>query len=187
VTLVESYSERAAELSDEYVATVIEGDASRPSVLRQARLDRADVVAALTDDEAANFAVCMAAQRLAEIRTVMRTSTTPDELYAEFVDGVVFPERSGARTAANEITGVGVRTVEEVFGDVELLEVEIAEAAPVAGRRLDEVRLPRGSIIVVDYRGNRIGGPETVLEPGNRYVVAVESEVAEEVLNLFRG
>jgi trk system potassium uptake protein TrkA len=187
VTLVEDHPERTAFLSDEYVATVIEGDASRPSILRQAQPERCDVVAALTDDEATNFAICMAAQRMADIRTVMRTSMHPDDLYAEYVDEVVFPERTGARAAVNAITGEGVRTVEDVFGNVEILEVEIAEGAPAAGRQLSEVRLPRGSLIIVDYEGNRIGGPETVLEAGNRYVVAVESDVADEVMNLLRG
>ncbi|SFL06672.1 trk system potassium uptake protein TrkA [Halogranum rubrum] len=187
VTLVEAHPERSAFLSDAYVATVIEGDASRPSILRQAQPERCDVVAALTDDEATNFAICMAAQRMADVRTVMRTTTRPDDLYAEYVDEVVFPERTGARAAANAIADEGVRTVEDVFGDVEILEIEIAEDAPAAGRQLSEVRLPRGSLIIVDYAGNRIGGPETVLAPGNRYVVAVESDVADEVMNLLRG
>jgi len=187
VVLIEQDPDRIAALGDEYVATVIEGNAARPSVLRQAQPDRADVVAALTDDEDANFAVCMATQRLAEVRTVMRVTSAPDDLYEEFVDGLVFPEHYGARAATNEIVGEGVRTVEDVFGGVEIVEVEITEDAPVAGKRLEDVRLPRGSLIIVDATGHRIGGPETVLEPGHRYVLAVEAEVADEVLNLLRG
>jgi len=72
-------------------------------------------------------------------------------------------------------------------GDVEIVEIEITPDAPVAGKRLDEVRLPRGTLIIVDYQGNRLGGPDTVLEVGHRYVVAVESDVADEVMNLMRG
>ncbi|WP_267643560.1 potassium channel family protein [Haloarchaeobius amylolyticus] len=187
VVLVEPDPVRADRLSDEYVGTVIEGDAARPSILRQAQPDRSDVVAALTDDEATNFAVCMAAQRMADIRAVMRISEGEDDLYSEYVDGVVFPESLGARAAVNEIIVEGVRTLEDIGGDVEVVEVEIAADAPAAGRTLEEVRLPRGSLIVVDSAGNRLGGPETVLEPGNRYVVALESDVADEVMNLLRG
>jgi trk system potassium uptake protein TrkA len=122
-----------------------------------------------------------------KVRTVMRVDGTPDELYEEYVDGLVFPERLGARAATNEITGSGVRTIEDVAGNVEIVEIEITEEAPVAGKRLDDVSLPRGTLIIVDYRGDRIGGPDTVLEVGNRYVVAVESDVADEVMNLMRG
>ncbi|WP_435320636.1 potassium channel family protein [Haloarchaeobius sp. TZWSO28] len=187
VVIVEPDSKRADRLSDEYIGTVIEGDAARPSILRQAQPDRSDVVAALTDDEATNFAICMAAQRMADIRAVMRISEGEDDLYGEYVDGVVFPESLGARAAVNEIIVEGVRTLEDIGGNVEVVEVEIADDAPAAGKTLEEVRLPRGSLIVVDAEGNRLGGPETVLEPGNRYVVAVESDVMDEVMNLLRG
>jgi trk system potassium uptake protein TrkA len=188
VVIVEADADRCEALMDAYLATVIEGDAARPETLRQTQPARSDVVAALTNDETTNFAVCMAAQRMApQVRTVMRVDGTPDDLYEEYVDGLVFPERLGARAATNEIAGSGVRTIEDVAGNVEIVEVEITEEAPVAGKRLDEVRLPRGSLIIVDYRGDRIGGPDTVLEVGNRYVVAVESDVADEVMNLMRG
>jgi trk system potassium uptake protein TrkA len=188
VVVVEEDPERCRQIGDRYVATVIEGDASRPETLRQAQPQRSDVVAALTDDETTNFAVCMAAQRMApSVRTVMRVDGTPDDLYEEYVDALVFPERLGARAATNEITGAGVRTVEDVAGGVEIVEVEVHEEAPVAGKRLDEVRLPRGSLVIVDSRGGRVGAADTVLEPGRRYFVAVESEVADEVMNLLRG
>jgi trk system potassium uptake protein TrkA len=187
VVIVEPDPDRCERLSEEYVATVIQGDASRPSILRQTQPERSDVLAALTDNESANFATCMAAQRMADIRTVMRVQSGPDKLYDEYVDDVVFPESLASRVAANQISGAGVRTLEEVSGDVEIIEVEIAEDAPAAGRSLDEVRLPRGSLIVVDHEGERIGGPETILEPGNRYIIAVETSVADEVLNILRG
>ncbi|POG54500.1 potassium channel family protein [Haloferax marisrubri] len=187
VVVVETDPDRIPDVADKYIATVIEGDASRPEILRQAQPERSDVVAALTDDEATNFAICLAAQRMSDARTVMRINGTPDELYEEFVDGLVFPERLGARAATNEIANGGVRTIEDIGGNVEIVEVEVAESAPVAGKRLDEVRLPQGSLIIVDYQGNRIGGPDTVLEAGHRYVLGVESDVADEVMNLFRG
>jgi len=187
VILIEEHASRSEQLSDEYVATVIEGNAARPSVLRQADPERSDAVAALTDDVATNFAVCMAAQRLATVRTVMRVDEEPGGQYSEFVDGIVFPANPTARIAANEISGIGVRTIEEVTGDLEIVEIEVREDAPAAGKRLEQVRLPRGSVIISDARGGRIGGPDTVLEAGHRYVVAVESGVADEVMNLLRG
>jgi trk system potassium uptake protein TrkA len=189
VVIVEPDPDRADLLSDEYLGTVIEGDASRPSVLAQTGPDRCDVVAALTDSEATNFAVCMAAQRMATVRTVMRVSAPPGGEYDQFVDGVVFPESFGARAAANAVMGGGVRTIEEIGGelDLEIVDIEVTEEAPAAGRRLDEVQFPRGSLIIADSGGGRIGGPKTVLEPGARYLVAFEGSVADEVMNLLRG
>lgn len=187
VVIIETNPDRCDRLSDEYVGTVIEGDASRPSILTQAQPQRADVIAALTGDEVVNFAICMAAQRMTDLRTVLRVRTEPDDLYSEYVDDVVFPGALASREAANRVSGSAVRTLETVSGDVEILEIEVAEGAPAAGETLDQVRLPRGSLIVLDAAGERIGGPETVLEPGRRFIVAVESPVADEVMNLLRG
>ena len=187
VVLIERDPGRSERVAAEYVASIIEGDAARPAVLRQAQPDRCDAIAAVTDDEATNFAVCMAAQRMADLHTVMRIDGDPDELYPQYVDGVVSTASLTARATVNEVVGGGVRSIEEVGGRVEILEVEIAEDAPAAGKSLAEIRLPQGSLIIVDADGDRIGGPETVLEPGERFLVAVEEAVTDEVMNLLRG
>lgn len=87
----------------------------------------------------------------------------------------------------NELVGAGVRSVEAIGGDLEILDVEVGPTAPAAGTRLEDLSLPRGSLVIADAHGDRVSGAETVLEPGNRYVVAVESAVKREVLNLLRG
>jgi trk system potassium uptake protein TrkA len=187
VAMIETDPLRVEEVSEAYIGTVVEGDASRPEVLRQAEPGRATAVAALTGHAGTNFAICMLARQLAGVRTVMRADAPGDEGYGEFVDTLVYPEGLGGRAAANAIVGDAVHTVEEMSGDLELLRIRVVEGAPAAGRTLDEVRLPRGSLIVAAEDGDRIGGPETVLEPGRRYLVAVESDVADEVMNLFQG
>jgi len=187
VVVIERDDDLIDALVDERVATIIEGDATRPSVLEQTDLERTDVLAALTADAGTNLAVCMAAERLApDVRTVMRTERAAGDEYGRFVDDVVFPERAGARSAANAIER-GVRALPDVTGSLEVMEVEVAEGAPVAGRSLAEVALPRGSLVVSDGDGDRIAGSETVLEAGRSYVVAVEPAVSDEVMNLMRG
>jgi trk system potassium uptake protein TrkA len=187
VVVIESDPDLVEDISDAYVATVIEGDATDPSILEQADLDRADVVAALTGMTGANLAICLLMRELApEVRTVMRTDREPDEQFDRFVDEVVFPERAGARAAANAIE-LDVSALEDVAGSLELLYVMVAEDAPVAGRKLTDIALPRGSLIVSDANGNDIAGSETVLEPGREYIVAAEPDVVDEVMNLMRG
>ena len=186
LVVIERRPDRCEQLADEYLATVIEGDAGRPSVLRQADLERTDVVAALTDTPGTNLSVCLAAKRIApDIRTVMRT-TFGDEDYGEFADAVVFPESAGARAVTNVIE-VGVEAHEATVGDLEIFDLEVAEGAPVAGRSLADVALPRGSLVVSDADGEAIAGPDTVLEAGRTFVVAAEPAVVDEVMNLFRG
>jgi trk system potassium uptake protein TrkA len=77
--------------------------------------------------------------------------------------------------------------LESIGGDLEILDVQISPDAPAAGRRLDSVSLPTGSLVIAHAGGDRVSGAETMLEPGDRYLVAVEAAVNEEVMHLLRG
>ena len=192
VVIVEKDEDRVDFLTDQYVATVIHGQGGRPSVLRQTGLERSDVVAALTDYGAmTNLGICMTAQRIApDVRTVARIDHGDDDEFGEMVDAVVYPEELAAHAAANEViqvSGGGVRTIEEVTADLELTEVRVEPGAPAAGKSLESVSFPRGALVVTDTRTSEFPTPETVLEPGVRYVLAVHADVADEVVRLLRG
>lgn len=188
ITIVERDGARCDVLSDAYVGKVVQGDASNPDILRQANVGDSDVIAGLTGATGLNLAVCMEAKQLSSgIRSVARIDTGERESYAQFVDGVVFPELAGARVAANEIMGSDVQTLADVTATLDIMQIRVAEGAPAAGKELRAVRFPSGTLVVSDDDGDRIAGPDTTLVPGRRYVVAVEPEVADEVLNLMRG
>ncbi|MFA9518099.1 TrkA family potassium uptake protein [Halopenitus sp. H-Gu1] len=187
VIVIERDPARSDRIADEYVATVIEGDATKPSILKQAGLSKTDVLVALTADLGTNLATCLTAERYgAPIRTVMRRTEEDTNEYADLVDATIFPERSGARAAVNAVDP-GVRALEDMIGDLEILVMEVTEQAPVAGRLLTDVALPEGSLIVSDSEGDTTAGAETVLEAGQSYVVATEPSVEDEVVRLFRG
>jgi trk system potassium uptake protein TrkA len=187
VVVVEADTDRADAISDAYVATVIEGDATRPSILEQADLDRTDVVAALTGKAGTNLAIGMMATQMTDaVQTVIRAEQEPDDEFDRFVDEVIFPERAGARAAVNAIEP-DVSALEDVTGELDILEVHVAEGAPAEGKTLSQIALPRGSLFVSDAAGNSIAGPETELHAGESYLVAAEPDVVDEVLNLMRG
>jgi len=192
VVVVEKDRERVEFLSEQYDATVIHGDGGRRSILRQAGLDRSDIVAALTGYGAmTNIGICaMATEIEPDIGTVARIDHGDREEYAGLVDRVVYPEELAAHAATNEIVhvaGGGVRTIEQVTGDLTLLELTVAADAPVAGRELRDVAFPRGAVVVAGRDSNQLPGPEMVLEPGFRYVVAVKTDISDEVVRLLRG
>jgi trk system potassium uptake protein TrkA len=188
VTVIERDEDTISELADEWMVTIINGDATDPGIIEQAGIDRADVIAGLTGQTGVNMAVCQAGTELApDIRTVARIERDVGNGYSQLVDAVLFPERAGARVAANEILGSDVQTLADVTGTLDILLVRVAEGAPAAGKRLDEVRFPTGTLIVSDDDGQQIARPETTLDPGKQYVVAVEPDVVEEVMNLMRG
>jgi len=188
VTIIERDDRIVDEIANEWVATVIEGDATDPGIIEQAGIERADVIAALTGETGLNLGVCLAASELApEIRTVARIERATGQEYTRFVDAVIFPEHAGARVAADENIGSDVQTLADVTGTLDIMLVRVAEGAPAAGKQLSEVRFPAGTLVVSDGDGNRIARPDTTLTAGRRYVVAVEPDVADEVMNLLQG
>ena len=189
LVVVERDAQRCEDLHEEHFATVIHGDATRPDVLRQADPGSADVVASLTPNPAENLGICVLAERMnADLRTVVRVHADVDtEAYEDVVDAVIFPERAGARSTANSVVAPDVRTFEELPGDLELLEIRVADGAPVAGRTMADVAFPEGCLIISDSAGNAVATAETPLTAGQTYLVATEPGVADEVQRLFRG
>ncbi|WP_435094630.1 potassium channel family protein [Halorubrum sp. N11] len=192
VVIVEKDRDRVEFLSEQYDATIIHGDGGRRSVLQQAGLDRSDVFAALTGYGAmTNIGICtMATELEPDVGTVARIDHGDRDEYAGLVDRVVYPEELAAHAATNEIVhvaGGGVQTIEQVTGNLSLLELTVAGDAPVADRELQDVSFPRGAVVVAGRDSNQIPGPEMVLEPGFRYLVAVRTGISDEIVRLFRG
>jgi trk system potassium uptake protein TrkA len=188
VTVIERDPARCDELADEYQATIVQGDATDPAILEQANLEATDVIGAATGQTGTNLAICLEAKELAPgIRTVARVDRDAGKRYSRFADAVVYPERAGGRMVADAMSGSDVRTLSEAPGDLELLYIRVAEGAPAAGKRLEEIQLPRGCLVVSTEAGDRVASAETRLQQGERYLVAVEPDVTDEVVNLFRS
>lgn len=188
VTIVEQDPDLCDAISDAYIAQVIQGDVSNPDILSEAGIQDTDVLAGLTNKTGLNLAVCMEAKQMApNIRTVARIDSSEQEAYTQFVDGVIFPEFAGARVAANEIMGSDVQTLADVTGSLDIMQIRVNEGAPAAEKELQAVRFPSGTLVISDDDGHRIARPDTRLTPGKRYIVAVEPDVADEVMNLLRG
>ena len=182
VTVIEQNPDRAREReSDE--TEVVAGDATKPSVLSAVLTDRTTVIGALTNSDSTNLAVCLAARRFQpDIRTVARVTDADGDEYEQLVDEVVFPERASVKTAVNALSGSDVRTFEDVTGEMEVFDISVAADSSVAGRLLDEVELPEGSLVISGAGGERTATSETRLEAGERYIIA-----ADPVISAFRG
>lgn len=185
VVAIERDTDAAEEIMDEYVASVIEGDASDPETLKQADPESSDALAAMTPDQNDNRVICEEARNLNPgLVTVARAEKESED---DDVDAFLLPHELTAKLAADIVEGKEVRILQDKAGALDILEIEVKEGAPVAGKSLEEIRLPRGSLVISDYTRNKLARGETVLEPGHSYLVAMEHDVADEVLNLLRG
>ncbi len=187
VTVVERDAGRIDASDADGGIAYLEGDATRPSMLRQAIRDETTVMGALTGDQSTNLAVCMAAKRLfPDLETVARIQVEDGDEYTEFVDRVYFPERASIKAAVNALAGSDIRTLEGVTGELELFDVRVGYDAPAAGEVVADA-LPEGSLVVSQTSGDVAVQHSTTLVAGRRYVVAADHEVVDEVLSQLRG
>jgi trk system potassium uptake protein TrkA len=189
VYLIERDSRTVEQVTDDQTGMVIEGDATDPRILRQTDPNEADVLAALTGDGTTNFAICAEMRHLTEnIRTVTRVDDpSRADSAQEFVDEIIYPERAGSKAAVNRIQGNDIRTLEDVTGDLDILDIRVDPRSPVAGKRLKEILLPDGSHVISDADGTEVARPDTTLEADCRYLVAAEPSVADDVHKLLIG
>ena len=75
-------------------------------------------------------------------------------------------------------------------GDLELVKLTVGEASPASGRRIGEIGLPRGSIIVaVDRKGDELVIPtgDTVLRTLDQVIVMCKRDNRLDVRRAIMG
>jgi len=192
VVLVEPVRE-AAERARAEGLEVIEGDGSLEATLREAGIESADALGALTGDLNDNFAACMIAKQYG-CRTVMRIDEDYREdiyrKYAGEVDEVIYPERLGALIAKNALVGGNSRAIADIEEDLQLVEFAITEASPMRGYSLSELELPSESRLIAFSSANeslRIPTPDDTLDRGARLVILTDFEKLDDVRHLITG
>lgn len=174
--------------TEEYDFEVITGDATRPSVLNEALRPETSTIGALTNREDTNLAVCLVAKQLdADLRTVARIEDECGDEYADFVDQVYFPERASIKAAVNALSGSNIQTLEEVTGDLEILDIQVGYDAPIKGEKLSDVDFPEGVQVISRTNGHVAAQSDEKLVGGRRYLVAADNHVVNDVIDLFRG
>lgn len=185
--VVERDAESIAELH-EYLpdALVIEGDATHDPVLLEAGLERARGLVTCLSADADNLFVVLSARDLAADVTIVARAyeeDTLDKLYRAGANHVVSPNVSGAIRMASMLLRPSVVSFLDIAtrSSEMSLRVEEAEVGPgskMAGRTLEEARIPRHTgLIVIAVRkkgsGEFVFNPvgSTALEAGDRVIV----------------
>src|SRR3954447_14116760 len=178
-------------VADEGVEWFI-ADACEVSSLKEAGLERCDVVVAATGDDEDNLVISLLAkQEFAVPRVVARVNHPHNQWLFNEAWGVdVSVSTPHLLTAlVEEAVSVGslVRLLQ--FQDARLVEVTLAGGSPAAGKSVAELGVPRDATIVAVIRDRHVIVPrgETVLETGDEVLVLVTPESEDEVKALLVG
>ena len=194
VVLIEKDEETAQKLAmDLKGITVILGNGCETSILEQATIDRAEVVAAVTGLDEDNFIVCQIAKELFKTKRTIARVNDPDNERAFNDLGIDVP--IGATVILGKIIEeeASFADVVELFsfkrGKLSLIRVDLPETSPVINKRLQELQLPPSSVLVSIMRADEIVIPkgDTVLRPMDDVIALTLVEHKQRLLNYLIG
>jgi trk system potassium uptake protein TrkA len=165
IRLVEGRRELLARLHQELPTEVIyEGNPIDPQVLRGAGLDKADVMAAVTSEDAANLTVCFLARTMFNVsRTIARVNNPRDAwLFNEsfHVDVALSSASVLAHLIQEEMSLGDMMTLLKLRrGQYSLVEEKVPPGAKAIGVALKDLRLPDQCVIAAIIRDGKINVP----------------------------
>jgi trk system potassium uptake protein TrkA len=174
----------------------IVGDGCDPNVLMQAGVARADVVVADTGDDEDNLVVCIITKKHSRARCIARVNNPKNKLIFESLD----PDHPVTVISSTEIIlgmiddRVNAMDLEPLArvgrGDLELVQLHIADDSPARGKRIADVNLPRGSVIVAVERGGGevvVPNGDTTLQRGDDVVAMIKHDTRLDVCTALVG
>ena len=169
-------------------------DACELETLVQAGVQTCNVVVAATGDDKVNLVVSLLAKTEFGVdRVVARVNHPKNEWLFNESWGVDVSVSSPRLLAAvvEEAVSVGdlVRLLTFKKGGANLVELTLADDAPLVGRRIGTVPWPNDSALVAVLREGRVvlPTPDAALEAGDELLLVATSEVEDELDQLLSG
>jgi trk system potassium uptake protein TrkA len=180
-------------IADEGVEWFI-ADACEVSSLKEAGLERCDVVVAATGDDEDNLVISLLAkQEFAVPRVIARVNHPKNEWMFNENWGVDLSVSTPHLITAlvEEAVEVGrlVRLLQFEGGNARLVEATLAADAPVVDKAIAELDIPRDATIVAVVRDQHVVMPrgDTVFEAGDEVLAMVTPDAEEDVRRLLTG
>ena len=191
VTLIESDRNRYLTVEQELEHVAQYGDATELWVLERAGIQRADLVIAVTGDDEDNLLICQIAREkyLCE-RIIARVNNPRNVQWFELLG--IQPAVSATdlilRLIEHEVPSYGlVHLLDLPAEQLEIIEVEVSADALAAGRPVQQVELPEGSLIISVLRGGKGFVPtgDTVIEAGDEVLLVLDPGLEEAITAQF--
>jgi len=193
VSIVEKDKSICEEIAMELEVLVVQGDGCDPLVLEKAQVGRADVLAAVTGDDEDNLIICqLAKERFNVGRTVGRVNNPDNEhTFAELgVDVPIDSTKIIAKIIEEEVSFSDfVNLMSFKRGKLAIVRVDLPADSPVINKQLQDIELPRDSVLVSIVRGEEVIVPKgnTVLKIGDDIIALTFVGNEPQLINLLAG
>jgi len=191
VSLIEISKDRARAVAEALPNTNITlGDALDSEILREAGVETADTVIAVSDDDETNILASLLAKRYGVERAVTLINSTS---YAPLItrlgiDVAVSPRTITVSTILQHVRRGRIRSVHSLAdGFAEVIEAEAVETSPLAGNTLREADLPSDVLVGALVRNGNVIIPraDTLIENNDDVILLASARSVKKVEKLF--
>lgn len=191
IAVIEVDEERANRIRKELgTSLVIHGDGADPDILKEAGIEEAESLVALTSDDETNLMVCKVAKDIASCRVIARVKRDEyADMYKDVGTDVVVSAISatmGLIEKATVSSGLyGMISMGGREGDV--IEIEVTENSEAEGKAIKELDLPELCTVGLVRRGGELISPRgnTVFEKGDQVILVGKTEEIVSAIELF--
>ena len=189
VTLIEQDEALVNDIANETDILVIKGDATQMSFLKDAGIEKADAIVAVTNDDKTNLMVSQIAASSKVPRVISRVNIPGnEELFAKIGITKLVPSVglvvSSIRNALEDDESKKRLIAELGRGDVELMEVQVSEKSSLVGKKVSE--LPKARICTI-FRNAELVIPteKEVIKAEDVLVFAAKAKDAGKLIKLL--
>ncbi|MBE5863950.1 MAG: Trk system potassium transporter TrkA [Lachnospiraceae bacterium] len=183
VKIIEKNPERCLVLSEELPhATIINGDGSDETFLKEERIDTMDSFVALTNMDEENILLSLMAKKKVSRKVITKINREQlnEVIHNLEIDSVVYPKLLTAQKilrysrATKNSLGSNVKTLYRMYDDkVEALEFYITDNSKVTGIPLYKMKRKKGLLIGAVIRNDKLIIPDgqTEIQPGDSVII----------------
>jgi len=191
VTLIESRRTRYLTIEQELEHAVQYGDATELWVLERAGIQRADLCIAVTGDDEDNLLICQIAKEkyLCE-RIIARVNNPRNRSWFELLG--IQPAVSATdlilRLIEHEVPSYGLVHLLDLRDEqLEIIEVEVTQHSPAAGKSVQEMDLPDGSLIISLLRDGKgfVPKADSLIEAGDEVLLVLDPGLEDAITARF--
>src|ERR671924_64798 len=187
-TIIEQERERYERLESEFEHQAMNGDATELFVLEKAGVKRPpDLVLALTGDDEDNLVISqIAKEKYGVPKVIARVNDPRNQPHFDLlgISPTVSATRGLMALIEHEVPEHDlVHLLELRKENLEIVEVQIDEGAPAAGKRVERLDLPEGSRLISVMRNGRseIAVGSTELRPGDQVLAILQPGKEDEL------
>ncbi|MFQ5680509.1 MAG: NAD-binding protein [Candidatus Omnitrophota bacterium] len=193
VALIEENKKVCREIASDLDILVVQGNGCDPQRLKEAGIERADVIAAVTGEDEDNLIICQVAKEQFKIdRTVGRINDSKNEkIFSELgVDVPIDATAIIAKIIEEEVSFSDfVNLMSFKRGKLAIVRVDLPETSPLIDKYVRDINFPTDSVLVSIIRQDEVILPkgDTLLSAGDDIVALTLIKNEQRLLKFLIG